>query len=362
MKRYLLYLASLPLRLKGYSGWGANQLLSGVYNDLFHQHGVTLSSKVWAWKRGFFVKSVDRYCLNENNYKEYLSDFSYLKMHPLNGRYSHWIDDKLTSWYILSEFKENLPDYYFLIEDNSSILKLPDCPENCSADAEGILTLLEEKKSIAVKLYSGSLGVGFYHLQYENEKYFANKIEQSREEILNILRSLKRYLVTEYITNHQSLQKIYPHALSTIRVLGLHDSGKEPVIAGGIIRFGTKLSGSVDNAGAGGVWCVFNPEDGFYSTPISGDKTIIPPVHPDTGEILEGYIPQWEMIVSLIKNVMSYIPSLSYLGFDVAVTEKSIKIIEINSHSDIYIYQNRDGGTPLLVNPRTKDFYLSRMR
>ncbi len=97
------------LRELGYSSYSASTVLDKGFEDIFRNKKTTLSQKLWAQKRGFFSDSIKLYGLNDDNYLDYLSDFDYYWLHPINGAYSRWIDDKLTFKYILQPFSEYLP-------------------------------------------------------------------------------------------------------------------------------------------------------------------------------------------------------------------------------------------------------------
>ena len=58
--------------------------------------------------------------------------------------------------------------------------------------------------------------------------------------------------------------------------------------------------------------------------------------HPDTGTLLEGYLPNWETVKKGVYDISMMIPQLEYLGFDIAITEDGFKILEINIHQDIH--------------------------
>lgn len=64
------------------------------------------------------------------------------------------------------------------------------------------------------------------------------------------------------------------------------------------------------------------------------------PVHPDTGVIIRGVIPNWREIKEGVKDVSRYICQLEYMGFDVVATEDSFKILEINTHQDLHRYHH----------------------
>ena len=84
--------------------------------------------------------------------------------------------------------------------------------------------------------------------------------------------------------------------------------------------------------------------------------------HPDTGVLIEGYVPRWDEIKAKIVEISNFLPHLIYMGYDVVITNEGFKIIEINSHQGIGFNQTH---TPFLKSPLTKDFFndqLARIR
>ncbi len=116
-----------------YNAHCAYQLFMMRYDDIFHNKKTTLSQKIWAQKRGFLSDKISYLGLTEDNYTDYLSDFDYIQLHPINGVYSRWIDDKLTIKFILHPFAEYLPEYFYHIYKNE-ILRLTDCPNGFGAE------------------------------------------------------------------------------------------------------------------------------------------------------------------------------------------------------------------------------------
>src|SRR5699024_6016709 len=161
------------MRKKGYSSYFAPKIIKETINDFKNTKNVNFRRKIWAYKKGFFSSNIVKYGLNDENYRDYMPDFDYYKLHPINGQFGKWIDDKMTLKYILREFNEYLPEYYFYLQ-KGKITKLIDCPEEYGNEVSSILNLLENKRNLAVKLIAGSLGEGFYKLSYKNKEYMIN--------------------------------------------------------------------------------------------------------------------------------------------------------------------------------------------
>lgn len=115
------------MKRRGYSEFATVNLCKDLFDDLMNNKDFTIKNKLWAYKRGFLSSKINDYGLTNENYDEYLSDFDYYKLYPLNSkRWSKFIDDKLTTKYILSKYNTYLPQYYFNIKDKSTILPLQD--------------------------------------------------------------------------------------------------------------------------------------------------------------------------------------------------------------------------------------------
>ena len=65
-------------------------------------------------------------------------------------------------------------------------------------------------------------------------------------------------------------------------------------------------------------------------------------------------IPHWDEVIAAIREICAHYPQLRYLGFDIAVTEDSFRIIEINSLSGLHAAQMKE---PLLRDPKTREAY-----
>ncbi|MBP1910297.1 sugar-transfer associated ATP-grasp domain-containing protein [Methanolobus bombayensis] len=360
MKKIIKYLLKKIMITKGYSPYFASKIPKMVIEDLIQNKNVSLQKKIWAYKRGFLSSRTNTYQINELNYRNHIPDFDYYKLHPINGKYSAWIDDKLTMKYIFSPFDEYLPKYYFQLEDNE-ILRLMDCPLDIDSTTNGILELLKKEGNLALKIISGSLGEGFYKLSYANGTYYINSKVCEMKDIETLFSSLKGYLITEYIKAHDVINKIYDITPNTLRIQVIRDENKKPKIIGSFIRFGTQKSGILETPVAGGIIAGIDLKNGKIYNPniIINDDLKNIKVHPDTNENLEIIIPKWDDLKSKIEEISSYTPQLTYLGFDIIITNKGFKIIEINSltSSTVISYYY-----PLFADEYGKEYFIKKFQ
>jgi len=360
MKRFFQTQLTKILLNQGYSDHYAKIISKDFINDLL-QKDLPLKSKLWAKKRGFFSKKLNYFKLTDENYTDYISDFDYYRLHPINGIFSRWIDDKLSIRLILHPFTEYLPGYYFHLLDGE-ILLLPDCHKQLSNTIDDIIQLLIHKKDLAAKPYVGSKGQGFTKLSYKNSKFYLNDQQSSRNELEKRFQDWKAmrfggYLITEYLKPCKELSDIWAKTANTVRISIIRKKHHKPEIVAAYIRFGTEKSGIVDNACSGGVACRIDLSNGSFSEGVKflDGKIVKYKHHPDTQLSLQGVIPHWFEIKEKIIEISSYIPQVIYFGYDIAVTEGGFKILEINSHEGIAFNQFY---TPYLSNEQTKDFFV----
>lgn len=326
--------------------------------------------KQWALKKGFFPGKIELYGLDNENYYNYITDFQYFMLHPLNHHFRIWINDKLTLKYMLNnkQFKDIMPEYYAYVENDGKFTYLMDCPKDIAKNDEFLRNLLIYKKELVLKPNSGaSGGFGFMKLEYKNKDLYENN-EKINEERLNYIRdSIRNYVITDYVYQHKELSKIWPYSECTLRVIMCkkykqHYEKDEWVCLSSFARFGTKMSGGTSNLMAGGVGVGFDFatgqyfDSGFRYKKFCANENWRMDEHPDTRiKWKGGAIPNWEYTKNCIFELCDYISSLSYLGLDIVITQEGIKLLEINTLPSIESAQAISG--PALKNSDLRGFF-----
>ena len=337
------YLWSFRAKRRGFMDYMYRGWKRALREDM-HDKYTTAAEKKWAHERGFLSYHIKQYGLTEDNWRDCLSDRDYKWLRPLNNEYRKLLWDKVTLRYCLDKYRRYLPEYYYHIvprNGKTELLKMPDCPEYLPRSLDGLLELLRERKLLAMKPTVGSHGIGFYRLGFDGERYTVNGEEKTGSEMLTFFASLNDYYnISEYIVMHSALRKIYSEIACTVRIMVINRSGLDPVIENAYFRIGTKKTGFTDNIGSGGVFAYVDEKTGFFhDAEVIKEHVISPcPLHPDTGASIEGYLPHWDEVLSVIPEVCRYISPLEYLGFDVVITDSGFKILEINTHQDLHRY------------------------
>lgn len=329
---------------KGINPIAASHRSHEILFEIFKNHSVPFTKRLWALRHGFFSDKFALYGLNQHNYQNYLSDLRYAWLSPQNGPYHHWISNKLVLRYTLYPFKKYLPEYYYQISVHG-ILPQCDCSPIFPATAEGLLALLRDKGDLACKPVAGSKGAGFFHLKYANDIYSVNEKKASEQELSDLVSKWAKlepgYLIQEYLFAHPELAKIYPKTPNSIRLTLIKPDNDQAVFPCALARFGSDESGAVDNSLAGGIFSDIEVTTGKYNDGkrIINNKVIECKVHPDTGQRVEGVVPFWGEIKDCLLAISNYMPQMRFMAFDIVVEDDGFKIIEINPTGGIALIQ-----------------------
>lgn len=357
LRRKIVSFMALKYKRKGFSCIAAEDMVSQLISQRMKGN---YSRRVWktARRHGFLPSTVLALGINEENYMNYLSDRDYYSITPFNGKYHAWVNNKITLKYLLGDMASYMPRYFFQIQKDGTILKLFECPKGIEATSEGVLKLLYQEKSLAIKRIEGLGGAGFYKAYLgEGNAIYVNDRLYSEADFVDFISEIPNYLIMEYLESTGLPASIYPKTSNSIRVIYGKHEGKWYNI-GNFIKFGNAGSGYVDNLYGGGISCPVDGK-GTFSFGYAMENGIMIRIdeHPDTKVALSGQLECWNEIVQMAMDVMEHLPQLSYCGFDFVISDKGIKILEINDMSGLKTIQKN---TPLLQN-REDNFYLKRL-
>lgn len=306
--------------------------------------------KKWALERGFYPGRIELFGLTEENYKDYVPDYQYFMLHPMNNHFLKWLD-KTTLKYVLnsSGCEDVMPEYYVYVENEKcggGFTYLMDCPEDIPKDENFLWNLLQKKKVLMMKPNSGSSGgVGVVKMELRGDALYENNKPITMDRFIEIRDTMRNYIITEYCHQHHELAEVWPDSECTLRVIMIKDPRTDKYSpatwsnAVAYARFGTAMNGGASNLSSGGVGVGFDFETGKYNDFAIRYKRYTPDgkwkitKHPDTGfEWGKASLPNWKLVREKIDRLCSHISSLDYLGLDIIITEDGMKLCEINSH------------------------------
>ena len=318
------------------------------------------TKKVWAFRKGFYPYTVDVCEINSHNKHEFINERFFEDLHPINGKYSSIIDNKLFLPFLFKDYPELIPEYYFLL-NKGRLIKI----EKDGNEWQDVLELLKSKKILALKRMGGSQGQGFIILEHRNNQFLFNKEPVGLKYLNSFLNKLDEYLITEYVDQADYSAKINNDSVNTVRYVCARDLKKHKFfIARSYHRFGRKGS-YVDNLGSrkGGISVMIDIDSGklknigLFKHNGKLEKITGKIVHPDSKQIITGIsIPDWNRITQRVLEFLDHMSFLKFAALDIVITNKGFKVLEINTMPDLSAIQVEGG---LLQDSRLQDFFLA---
>lgn len=159
------------------------------------------------------------------------------------------------------------------------------------------------------------------------------------DEIDNLSIKNSNSILEEILCNHHEISKISSSCLSTIRVVTLIDKDNIIHFLRAIIRFSLNNS-KVDNLSRGGCACDVDTKSGRIISDgmkLNGD---IITQHPESQITFKGFqLPMWDRVIETISKAAYIDQSIKYMGWDVAITDNKIELIEGNTVPGVHLTQ-----------------------
>ncbi len=150
---------------------------------------------------------------------------------------------------------------------------------------------------------------------------------KNSEAILAYLKENKLDLLEEIIKQHKLLNKINSSSVNTIRIVSIYN--KKVFYVGACFRIGNKKF--VDNFESGGMTAKVDVESGIVLSPAIDKAGNVYYSHPVTKTKIEGFkIPYYKEALDLIADMAKLVPTIRYVGWDIAITESGPVLVEAN--------------------------------
>lgn len=182
--------------------------------------------------------------------------------------------------------------------------------------------------TVMLKATSLSCGKGISRYTWREGDDLAALYESSRD-----------MLAEEFLVQHPAIAAFNPASTNVPRLNTMLDQNGEPVLFTAFFRTGAG-DAVVDNLGAGGMAAHIDVETGVVDTLAIDEDAREFLRHPLSGEFFPGFrIPHWEEAKDLVLRAAKEVPEMRYIGWDVAVTEDGVCLIEGNDRADICVRQ-----------------------
>lgn len=201
---------------------------------------------------------------------------------------------------------------------------------------------LDRHEECIIKPVAGTMGKGIEKLRCpeDRDKFYQRCCRE-------------KLLLEEVIEQHPAMNEINPSCVNSVRINAARDAKGEIRLIGACLKCGG--SGAVtDNFHSGGVAYPLDLENGRVSGPGRNNTEVREYTrHPGTGYFMPGFqLPFWEELKELVRQGMERVPSLGYVGWDIAVTPAGPALIEGNFHwpGGNIIQFDRVGKYPLILS------------
>lgn len=167
-----------------------------------------------------------------------------------------------------------------------------------------------------------------------------NAKDKNIESLYNELKEKKQFLLEERINQNKDISRIYSNSINTLRIVTLNKNNYVQVLFR-CLRIGNKGK-VVDNFNNSGLLAVVD-QDGIIRKPALDKDNNVYNTHPMTNEKIVGFkIPQFKEVINLCKELAKVTPQVGLTGWDIAITENGVDVVEGNQLPGYDVYQSRE--------------------
>lgn len=284
---------------------------------------------------GYLADQYILYDFDNNDKREYLSEFDWYKSRYINEPFNDMLDNKVICTEVLGHYVK-VPEIY-VGKNHRRIIKY--CED--IQTYEQILELLHQKKQLFIKPISAGKGKGVYLLSSKEGQLYVDETPKTPDEMIKFLKKDDNWIITETISQHAFLNEIYDRTTNTIRLITMRDiATNEFKVFFAVQRIGTSKTIPVDNGSRGGLVAKIDLETGSLSHAKSLQTLETHVLHPDSRKPIEGVkIPNWEGIKQEVLELANRFPFMNFIAWDILPTDEGICIIEANTSSGVNIIQ-----------------------
>lgn len=223
---------------------------------------------------------------------------------------------------------------------------------------------LEQNFVYVLKKIDGECADGVSLVKNFEGRIISSEKEYTKAEYIRKL-SGSRILIQECLQQHESIEKINPNCVNTIRIVTLADDNGNIGIFAAFLRLGVVKDSFVDNRAKGGLGVGINLETGKlrefgFAHDAFGAKLS---AHPLTDVIFKDYqLPYWNEVKELVINAHKQFYELESIGWDIVITPNGPVILEGNDDWEIGGPQDTSGGLKKRWIELTKKEYKKKGR
>jgi len=187
--------------------------------------------------------------------------------------------------------------------------------------AEKLADFCRGQKAVFVKEPVSFGGLGVQKIDLKDDTDY--------ESLYKYLTENKLFHVEELICQHEGMEKISPRSVNTIRICTVQHGGKANFMYA-LVRMGNGKV--VDNATSGGMYSLVQPDGTLSKLAFCDKAATYYDKHPQSGIPFENFpIPFFKEAVEMCKEASFVVPTMEYVGWDVAITPEGPVLVEGNN-------------------------------
>ncbi|WP_417556276.1 sugar-transfer associated ATP-grasp domain-containing protein [Microbacterium sp.] len=141
-------------------------------------------------------------------------------------------------------------------------------------------------------------------------------------------------LLEQVLAQHDDLNAVYPDSVNTVRMITYRDPHGELHVIASVLRIGN--GAVIDNFASGGMFTMLD-DDGVALYPAVDKQSNIYREHPKTGMTIKGIrVPFFDRVVEMVTEASTRLPTVPYVGWDIAITPEGPALIEANHNSSVF--------------------------
>lgn len=164
------------------------------------------------------------------------------------------------------------------------------------------------------------------------EKFVYTNDNESRK-LYNKLIENNQLLIEDCIKQHKDLNLLYDKSVNTLRIFTFYKDGQAYFLQA-ILKIGN--GGVIDNFSSGGMYTYVDESGTVFVEAIDRDDNIYYE-HPISKTKIVGFkVPMFEKAIDLAKDCSKLIPQVSYIGWDIAISEDGPVVVEGNCFPGVF--------------------------
>ncbi len=303
---------------------------------------------------GYMVDQKALYDFDNNDKREYLSEFDWYRSRWINEPFDQMLNNKIICTEVLSPHAY-VPKILFM-KNKGRMVSLEKWRSDGYRSHEDVMALFKRFDVLFMKPLAAGKGRDVHRIEMEESlrghsaheidhgvggKVLVDGVPMSKDDFFAFLDANDEWFLSEGVRQHPFLDSLYDKTTNTIRLITLRDpkSGVYKVFFA-VQRIGTSDTVPVDNGSRGGLIAKIDLDTGELSEARSLQALWSYDLHPDSGATIKGQrVPGWQALKTQMVELAKKFPFMNFIAWDILLTEMGPCIIEANTSSGVNIIQ-----------------------